>query len=98
MGKIESEKKIEKALAEEVKNLGGHCFKFLPQFVNGLPDRVCLLPGGKIFFVELKTTKQKARALQLLWHAKLRKLGFRVEVIDQTKQIKEILQDYAKRE
>src|SRR5690606_41504359 len=69
-------------------------FKFVPLFVAGIPDRICLLPGGRIFFAEIKTTKQKPKKLQLFWHAKLRKLGFRVEVIDTSEQIENILKDY----
>lgn len=91
---IEGEKVLEKKLNAGVKNLGGLTFKFVPLLVAGIPDRICLLPGGRIFFAEIKTTKQKPKKLQLFWHAKLRKLGFRVEVIDTSEQIENILKDY----
>lgn len=48
----------------------------------GLPDRLCLFPNAKIAFVELKTTGEKPRKIQLYIHKKLRKLGFAVYVID----------------
>ena len=80
--KIESEKLIERRLAEEVKNQGGWAIKLLATHITGLPDRLCLLPRGRLFFAEIKTTKKKPTKIQLAVHAKLRKLGFRVEVID----------------
>lgn len=92
--KIESEKDLERKLNQGVKKLLGLTFKFVPLFVAGIPDRICLLPGGRIFFAEIKTTKQKPKKLQLFWHAKLRKLGFRVEIIDTSEQIENILKDY----
>ena len=94
MPKIESEKDLERKLSQGVKKLLGLTFKFVPLLVAGIPDRICLLPGGRIFFAEIKTTKQKPKKLQLFWHAKLRKLGFRVEVIDTSEQIENILKDY----
>ena len=91
---VESEKKLERLLNQGVKKLLGISFKFVPLLVAGIPDRICLLPGGRIFFAEIKTTKKKPEKLQLFWHAKLRKLGFRVEVIDTSIQIENILKDY----
>lgn len=91
---IESEKDLERKLNQGVKKLLGLSFKFLPFLVAGIPDRICLLPGGRIFFAEIKTTKKTPEKLQKYWHAKLRKLGFRVEVIDTSEQIENILKDY----
>jgi hypothetical protein len=89
-----SEKIIEKRLAAEVKKAGGLCIKLLCDQFSGLPDRMCLFPGGKIVFVELKSTGQKPRPLQIVVHNKFRALGFRVEVIDTIEGINELLQDY----
>lgn len=92
--KIESEKLLETKLREGVKKLGGVAIKILSIHINGLPDRLCLLPGGRLFFAEIKTTKKKPEKLQALIHRKLRKLGFEVYVIDNSEQIKEILLKY----
>lgn len=78
----ESEKAIERTLVAEVKKCGGMCIKLLSYHMVGLPDRLCLFPGYKIAFVELKTTGQKPRKIQAYMHNKIRALGFRVEVID----------------
>lgn len=91
---IESEKKLEKNLSLEVKKLGGLSFKFVPFFISGIPDRICLLPGGKMFFAEIKTTKKKLEKLQNYWKLKFTKLGFRVEVIDCSEDIKKIIESY----
>ena len=91
---IENEKYLEKKLADEVKKLGGLSIKLLSTHFSGLPDRLCMLPEGKIFFAEIKTTKKKATKLQLLVHKKLEKLGFLVVVLDTSTQIKEILKEY----
>ena len=76
------EKTVEKYLENEIERLGGLCVKFPPLFFRGFPDRIVLLPGAVIAFVETKDTGKKPRPIQERVHAKLRKLGFRVEVID----------------
>ena len=88
---MDSEKLIEKTLASEVKKLGGWSLKLLSTYVTGLPDRLVLLPGGVIFFIEVKSTGKKPTTIQLLIHERLRRLGFRVEVVDSLKQLNQIL-------
>ena len=78
----DSEKDIERLLVRKIKDNEGMCIKLISDYINGLPDRMCLLPGGRIVFVELKSTGQKPRKIQLYMHEVLRGLGFRVEVID----------------
>lgn len=76
------ENSIEKRLVTEVERIGGWCLK-LPAIHNaGLPDRLCLFPGGKVVFVELKAFGKKPRRIQTLMHQNLKAMGFRVEVID----------------
>lgn len=92
--KIESEKTLEKKFERGVKKLGGWSFKLLSTHINGMPDRICLMPGGIVFFAEIKTTKEKPRKIQLFIHSKIRKLGFNVFVIDCSEHIKSILRSY----
>lgn len=82
MKQMDSEKVVERKLVEAVKANGGMCVKLLCDNLLGLPDRMVLMPYSKIAFVELKTTGQKPRRIQVFMHNKLRNLGFRVEVID----------------
>lgn len=90
---IDSEKVIERKLAELVKINGGMCIKLLCDQLIGLPDRMCLFPGHKIVFVELKTTGRKPKRIQVFMHNKLRALGFRVEVIDTVESVINFVDD-----
>tara|TARA_R110000787_G_scaffold97665_4_gene201338 strand:+ start:37617 stop:37925 length:309 start_codon:yes stop_codon:yes gene_type:complete len=91
---IESEKYLDKKLVVEVEKLGGLCIKLVTTHFSGLPDRLCLMPGGKIFFAEIKTTLKKPRKIQIFVHNKLRDRGFTVYVIDTSKQIFEVLKSF----
>lgn len=90
---VDSEKLVERKLVELCKLNGGMCIKLLSFHINGLPDRMCLFKPAKIIFVELKTTKQKPRPIQIEMHQRLRKLGFRVEVIDTVEQVKNLIEE-----
>ena len=90
---MDSEKLVDKRLRIEVEKLGGWAIKLSATHISGLPDRLCLLPGGRVVFVEVKTTGQKPRKIQLYVHNKLRRLGFRVEVIDSTEKVKQFIKN-----
>lgn len=81
------EKQIEKKLITEVKKRGGICPKWVSPGFDGVPDRIVLLPYGKFAFVEVKAPGEKPRPLQLSRHRLLRRLGFRVYVLDNESQI-----------
>lgn len=83
---IESEKTLEKNLTLRVKKEGGLAIKILSIFYSGLPDRLILL-NGRAYFVELKTTGKRVRPDQSIVHAKLKKHGFPVTIIDSTEKI-----------
>ena len=87
-----TEKTIDQQLREDVKTLGGWSLKLSAAHVAGLPDRLVLLPGGRVIFVEVKGPGEKPRKLQLIRHNQLRALGFPVFVLDHTNQIKKILE------
>jgi len=77
-----TEKRIEAAFRKAVKNRGGLALKFVSPGFTGVPDRIVLLPGGRIEFVELKATGKKPTPRQLAVHDQLRRLGFKVRVVD----------------
>lgn len=87
------EKTIEQKLVRMVLHRGGICPKFISPGYDGVPDRIVLFPGGRIAFVEVKAPGEKPRPLQLSRHRLLRRLGFRVYVLDDPGQIEEILQE-----
>ena len=81
------EKEIEKALAIEVRRRGGLAVKLVTPTLDGLPDRLVLMPNGKVAFVEAKAPGLKPRALQLARHKMLARLGFKVFVLDDKTKI-----------
>lgn len=81
------EKTIEQKFTAAVKNAGGLALKFTSPGWDGVPDRLALLPGGKLAFVEVKAPGKKPRPLQLARHRTLRRLGFKVYVLDDEEQI-----------
>ena len=85
------EKQIEKKLVEAVKAADGMCLKFVSPGMDGMPDRLVLMPGGHMAFAELKAPGKKPRPLQLHRHAQLRALEFQVFVVDAPEQIEEVL-------
>jgi hypothetical protein len=87
------EKEIEKKLTQAVKNMGGICPKFVSPGFGGMPDRIVLLPGGHMAFVEVKAPGEKPRPLQLARHRLLRALGFKAYVLDDPARIGEILDE-----
>lgn len=77
----DTEDTVETHLRKRVKGLCGLCIKLNPFGVRGIPDRLVLLPGGIVAFIELKRPVGGAfEPLQERWHGKLRQLGFRVYV------------------
>ena len=87
------EKTLEHKFVMEVKRTGGLAPKLVSPGFDGMPDRLLLLPGGKMAFVEVKAPGQKPRPLQLSRHKLLMGLGFRVFVLDDVRQIGEILSE-----
>ena len=87
------EKTLERRLAEAVKAMGGIAPKFVSPGFAGMPDRLVLLPGGKCGFVEVKRRGEKPRPLQEARHGMLKRLGFKVYVLDCVGQIEEVLHE-----
>ncbi len=73
---MESEKTIERFCQTEAKNRGGRAVKGTAANTKGFPDRIILLPGGKVGFLELKSTGKKPTKLQIFWIRLLSGLGF----------------------
>ena len=72
------EKDIERHLRDGVRNLGGWCLKMVCPGFTGMPDRMILLRGGVIAFVETKRPGQRERQRQMFVQSRLRRLGFTV--------------------
>ena len=89
------EKQIESKLVKAVKAAGGICPKLVSPGMDGMPDRMVLLPGCRIGFVEVKAPGMEPRPLQTNRHRMLRKLGFPVFVLDDPERISEIIEEVA---
>lgn len=76
------ESEIEAYLREKVISLGGLCWKFVSPGLIGVPDRIVMLPNGKLFFVELKKLGEEPRPTQLRRMAELEKCKQVAIVID----------------
>ena len=75
------EKDIERWLGNQLKKLGCIYMKFVSPGNDGVPDRIVILPGGAVIFVELKSTQGKLMANQRVQISRLRKQGALVFVL-----------------
>ena len=76
------EKQIEKAVCDYAKSKGVLCYKFVSPGHAGVPDRMFILPGGKVFFIEFKRMGGKATPLQLREIERLHSQGVDVAIVD----------------
>ncbi|MEK5052062.1 VRR-NUC domain-containing protein [Niallia sp. FSL K6-0212] len=76
------EKDIEEYLRKQVKKIKGIAYKFESPGNIGVPDRLVLLPGGQVYFIELKAPGKKPRPNQVYQQRKIEELGNKVLVID----------------
>ncbi|BFL46077.1 VRR-NUC domain-containing protein [Lactonifactor longoviformis] len=87
------EKTIEQKFRKAVWESGGMAVKFTSPGLDGMPDRLALLPGGRMAFVEVKAPGKRPRPLQEARHRMLRRLGFLVYVLDDEGQIGGIIDE-----
>ncbi|MCO7175545.1 VRR-NUC domain-containing protein [Sporolactobacillus kofuensis] len=81
------EREIETYLREQVKKAGGKAYKFESPGNDGVPDRLVVFPGNRIYFVELKRPGGKPRPLQVKKISELQGFNCRVLVIDSKEQV-----------
>ncbi len=88
-----SEKHIERKLVEITRKNGGLALKFVSPGFDGVPDRLVLLPGGRVGFVEMKSPGERMRTLQMRRKKHLESLGFKVFCVDDAERIGEVLDE-----
>lgn len=88
---VGKEKSIEQKLVRATKGRGGICPKLVSPGFDGMPDRLILLPRRKMGFVEIKSPGKKPRPIQESRHRLLRRLGFKVYVLDNAEDIPRVL-------
>jgi len=87
------EANVEKYLIGYVKDKGGLCLKFISASMRGLPDRIVILPQGKIFFVELKAKGKKPRPEQTRVHKLFSSLGAKVYTADSKEKVRSVVDE-----
>ena len=87
------EKVIEQKLVQKAKEMGGMAPKFVSPGLDGMPDRLVLLPVGRMAFIELKAPGRQLRPLQEKRKRQLQALGFLVFCIDDENQIGGLLDE-----
>ena len=88
-----TEKHIEARLTSEVKKRGGLSIKLVSPSMTGLPDRLLLLPGGMMGFVEVKQTRERPRPVQRKRIKQLQNLGFTALVLDDIEDIGKVIDE-----
>ena len=88
-----TEKDIEEYLRLGVKKLGGIAFKFTSPGNSGVPDRLIVMPGNRVYFVELKRPGGRTSPLQNRQISRLKDLGCRVLVVDSKESAERFLND-----
>lgn len=81
------EKQIERHLVDVVRGSGGRAYKWTSPGRAGVPDRLVILPGGRITAVECKAPGRKTTRAQEAAIAELRGLGVPVLVVDNLEEI-----------
>lgn len=76
---MRDEARLERKLREAVIGLGGRCYKL--EGTSGLPDRLCVLPGGRVIFVEMKAEGGTPSPKQLFTLEDLKRLGCDARIV-----------------
>ena len=91
------ESEVERNLCRRVKNeLRGRAFKFVSPGFNGVPDRIILIPQGRIYFVETKAPGKTLRARQKYVREIIEELGFIVLRIDTKEKVEDFIRQVEK--
>lgn len=87
------EKDIEHKLVTETVRRKGVALKFVSPGCIGVPDRIVMLPGGRLGFVELKAPGKKPRPIQARRIQQMQAMGFKVFVVDDMEEIGSVLDE-----
>ena len=84
---------IEKYFKDQIEKIfpSAQVHKYTPR--RGEPDRICLLPGARTIFVELKRPGKEPRPEQHRALERLRQLGFEACWLDTREKIDDFIQE-----
>lgn len=89
------ESAIEAKLVKGIQKAGGLCYKFTSPGNPGVPDRIIILPGGRVVFAELKTEVGQLSSIQRWQTGELQARGAEVRVLKGLEQVQEFLREVA---
>lgn len=87
------ENTVEGYLRKKVRAVRGKCYKFVCPGHVGAPDRICIFPHGRVYFIETKAPGGKPRPTQLMFHRELAELGVTVRVIDTREKVRAFIEE-----
>ncbi len=87
------ERDAERLLVDGVKSRGGRAFKLKFIGIDGAPDRLLLLPKGRMFLVELKDVGGMLEQSQKVLFPIIEKLGLKVHVLYGEAEVAAFLQE-----
>lgn len=87
------EKHIEQKFKKAVEATGGICLKLDPTTMVGIPDRLAILPGNHIAFIELKAPGKQPRPIQVHRHNQLRAIGCMIRTLDNPDDIERLIHE-----
>ena len=87
------ERDIEKWLRHQIESMGGLAFKFSSPGNDGVPDRLAVLPGGIIYFIELKTDRGRLSPIQKWQQDRLDALGAQVRTVRGMDEAEEFIEE-----
>jgi len=86
------EKDIEAYLTRKVRDAGGRAYKFVSPAHRGVSDRIVVLPGGRIWFVEVKQMGGRLSPLQRVFLDEIKGLGCNYEIVWSKEDVDEWLE------
>lgn len=87
------ERTVEQHLVAALKCIKVPCIKFQPDHMRGMPDRMVLLPDGRVIWVELKTQGGKLEPIQVVRHRELEKSGQQIRVVWSVEQADKLTEE-----
>jgi streptogramin lyase len=90
------ERDIERYLVRRAIEHGGKAYKWVSPGHVGVADRIVMLPGGVVWFVELKTAAGRLSPLQKIFAADMRRMGINYIVIRSKEEVDQWFSDLTK--
>ncbi len=87
------ERDVERYFKAQLEKRGALVFKFVSPGQIGVPDRVVLLPGGRVVFAEMKAPRAKPRPLQRAVFSRMARAGHPVYIIDSREAVKKFVEE-----